>query len=75
MELLFSYPENFAGIIDIVHIGNVVLQIWTELVKASAKVAILQMDQEQPKNKIHNSLDTISKDSMFNKILLQVTTH
>lgn len=44
---LCSYPEHFAGVVDVVHICVVVVQLWTELVEPSAKVAILQMDQQR----------------------------
>lgn len=46
VEVLCSYPERFAGIIDVVHVGVVVVQMWTDLLEASAEVAVLQMDQQ-----------------------------
>lgn len=51
VEILCSYPQHFVGIIDVVHIRVVVVQMWTELVEASAKVAILQMDQQRSAKK------------------------
>lgn len=51
MEILCSYLEHFAGIIDVVHIRVVEVQMWTELVEASAEVAILQMDQQRSAKK------------------------
>lgn len=41
-----SYRKHFAGIIVVVHISAVMEQMWTELVKALAKAAILQMEQQ-----------------------------
>lgn len=51
MEILCTYPKHFAGIIDVVHISVVVVQMWTELVEASAEEAILQIDQQRSTKK------------------------
>lgn len=45
--MLWSYPEHFAGRIDVVHVCRVVVQLRTELVKTSAQKAVLQIDQQR----------------------------
>lgn len=45
-SMFCSYPQHLSSIIDVVHVRVVVLQVGTEHVKASANVAVLQMDQE-----------------------------
>lgn len=46
-----SYLEDFVGVLNVVHIGVVVLQVRAELLEAETKLPLFQMAQQCPDDK------------------------